>query len=111
MAITDKELKLMFDDIGANWEKFKEKNGATIADLADRLDHTEATLDGLGPRYTGKAKRQQSLYREIYTGEGEKAFELTGKQRFADVPDLAGKSEVSLERVLGALALGSDCGD
>ena len=114
MAISDKELKLMFEDIAGNWEKFKADHISKVdqlLDLGDRVDQVEASLDGLGPRATGKASGQQPLYREIFTGEGERAYELTSKQQFADVPDLAGKSEVSLERVLGAMALGSDCGD
>ena len=56
MSITDKELRSMFDDIGANWEKFKEKYRNTISALEERLDHTEASLDGLGPRVSGTGR-------------------------------------------------------
>ena len=50
MTISDKELTLMLDDIGKNWETFKEKNTGTINALEDRIDGVEGQLDGLGPR-------------------------------------------------------------
>lgn len=55
--ITDKELKLMFEDIGNNWKTFKEKYAGTVSGLEDRLDHVEGSLDGLGLRASGTSRR------------------------------------------------------
>lgn len=90
-------------DIGG----FIEKNTKAVGDLDERLSRMESTHDR--PRSAAKAVLP---YREVYTAEGTKAFLLNHKQRFSDVPELTGgDSDVSLARILGALAFGSNCGD
>jgi HK97 family phage major capsid protein len=76
--------------------------------LGERIESLEADRDK--PKGT-TGSRVALPYREILTADGTKAFEVRGQQRFSDVPELAGKSDISLARVLGALALGKNCGD
>jgi hypothetical protein len=97
------------NDIGRAFESFKKSQDTRLVEMQDRLEQIEAGKDR--PKGTGAAPRIVHPYREIVTAGGEKAFEVSAKQRFSDVPDLAAKSEVSLARVLGALALGKNCGD
>ncbi len=52
----DQEIKELFETVSDNWQGFKADYKSTIADLADRLDHTEASLDGLGPRVSGTGR-------------------------------------------------------
>ena len=95
-------------DIGDGFESFKRVHDKRLDEITGRIESIEAMGDR--PKGTG-TPRIIKPYREIYTGEGHKAYEVTNKQRFSDVPELRGKSEVSLARVLGALAFGSSCGD
>jgi HK97 family phage major capsid protein len=95
-------------ELGDSVRNFKQSSDEHAEQLRDRIEQLEA-LEAAGGAI-GAARREKP-YREIFTGEGHKAFEVSAKQRFSDVPELAGKSEVSLERVLGALALGSSSGD
>lgn len=83
--------------------------GQFKGDVLERVEKLEAVADR--PKVSAESPRIVRPYREIVTAEGHKAFEVNGKQRFGDVPDLAGKGDVSLARVLGALALGKNCGD
>lgn len=97
------------NEIGSTFEAFKKSQDQRLSEVTDRIEQIESGSDR--PKGTVTSKRIVTPYREIVTAEGHKAFEVSAKQRFSDVPELAVKSEVSLARVLGALALGKNCGD
>ena len=96
------------EEIGTGFNAFTETTGAKVGDLEERLGRVEASNDR--PKSNDKPLVQP--YRELFTTDGKKAYVLNSKQRFSDVPELAGNaSGVSLARVLGAMAFGSNCGD
>lgn len=86
---------------------FSERHGGRLDELNDRVEDLE--VKRMHPNLATNPPAPK--YREIFTGEGNKAYELSSKQRFADVPAFSADTGVSLDRVLGALALGSNCGD
>jgi HK97 family phage major capsid protein len=98
------------ESVNSAFEDFKKSNDERLDAFQARIEQAEALKDRLKGTDASGA-RVLRPYREIVTASGEKAFEVGAKQRFSDVPELAGKSEVSLARVLGALALGKNCGD
>jgi len=103
------------EEIGQTFEDFKVRQDERFGELqkshsaiVDRIETIEAGGDR--PPKPAQAKAA-SPYRRIDTKAGP-AFELTSKQRLQDVPELAkGSDGPGLSRILGALALGENCGD
>lgn len=56
----DKETKLLLEDLGRNWEQFKENYNSTKAEFGDRLDLMEGCLDGVSTAATGLSRDSQA---------------------------------------------------
>ncbi|WP_405243816.1 phage major capsid protein [Lentisalinibacter salinarum] len=107
------EIKELVDNIADDWKAHREQQEVEQKALRQQVDELEAALElaantGGGSFGKGTAAKR---YREIWTPDGEKAFELRGKDRFSDIPAFRGKSEVGIDRLFGALVFGSDSGD
>lgn len=114
--MSDFNLAEFMDELGEAFGEFKEAQSESLDNLkaendslCERVEEIERERATSGT--IGKRKATTRLYRKFRTKSGDQAYEVKGRDRFSDIPELRGQSDVGLDRVLGALVLGSDCGD